>query len=281
MYNRWFEYDIIRRLESINDPILRIKFLFSEKSNFISLNSGRDADQIIKRFDNLIEQEKTLATYAKTFQVTYNNKIDRLIRILITSCIEILAHPELYHILKKHFKDQSDKQRENHRTGHIIYKSNDKNTEFKIENQHLTGQSATKNSTGTVDFAVFFDKEKISIGEALNSSAQNTNRINQNIDRHLKKLIRNYNYSALSDLIFLVYYDGASDKFHSSFDNYRKHFEKWTELVVKPTKAINNITSDFVTNSASIKLAKSTHSYSGDTQNEFSIYHFYIDFSEK
>ncbi len=197
------------------------------------------------------------------------------------SCIEIVAHPELYRTLNKHFEILEDKQRENRRTGHIISKFNDKSSEFIIENQHLTGQSETKKSVGTVDFAVLFNKEKIAIGEAVNSSAQNTNSIDQNIVKHLKKLTQNYNRSTLSDLILLVYYEGNSGKFYDSYSNYLKHFAKSTESVINPTKAINDITSDFVTNSSSIKIAKSIHSYSGNIENEFSIYHFYIDFSEK
>ena len=208
-------------------------------------------------------------------------KIESVIKTISASCIEIVSHPELYRTLNKHFKDQSDKQRENRRTGLITTRSNDKNKEFKIENQHLTGQSETKNSTGTVDFAVFSNDERITIGEAVNFSGQNTKSVGMNIIKHLKKLTQNYNYSTHSDLIFLVYYEGVTDKFHSSYDNYLKHFVRSTGLVIYPAKTINNITKNFVKNSTSIKLAKSLHSYSGNDANEFSIYHFYIDFSEK
>ena len=51
--------------------------------------------------------------------------------------------------------------------------------------------------------------------------------------------------------------------------------------MIYPARTIKDITKDFTINSASIKIAKSIHSYSGIGEYEFSIYHFYIDFSEK
>jgi len=215
----------------------------------------------------------------EAINVEYNFK--SVITTISESCKEIVAQPEQYKTLKKHFEGLLDKQRENHRTAHIISKFNNKSSQYIIENQHLTGQSETKKSAGTVDFAVLFNKEKIAIGEAVNSSGQNTNSIDQNIVRHLKKLSLNYNHSTLSDLIILIYYEGNSEKFYDSYCNYRKHFAKCTEQVIKPTKAIDDISSDYVVNSKSIKIAKSIHSYSGNDENEFSIYHFYIDFSGK
>ena len=215
----------------------------------------------------------------EAINVEYNFK--SVITTISESCKEIVAQPELYKTLKKHFEGILDKQRENHRTAHIISKFNNKSSKYIIENQHLTGQSETKKSAGTVDFAVFFNKEIIAKGESVNSSGQNTNSIDRNIVRHLKKLSRNYNHSSLPDLILLVYYEGSPEKFFDSYDNYRKHFAKYTAAVIKSTKPIDDISGNIVTNSSSIKIAKSIHSYSGNDENGFSIYHFYIDFSEK
>lgn len=250
--------------------------------NFAELNSNKKIIEYISNIKYLHFLRTELDKYSqKLSKSNDNNKIESIIKSICESCNDILANPEQYRILKKHFEGQLDKQRENHRTGHIIIKSNDRNSEFKLENQHLTGQSETKKSAGTVDFAVLFNKEKIAIGEAVNSSGQNTKSIDQNIVRHLNKLTRNYNHSTLSDLIFLVYYEGNPEKFYDSFFNYQKHFAKCTEQVIKSTKAIDDISSDYVVNSKSIKIAKSIHSYSENDENEFSIYHFYIDFSEK
>ena len=60
MYNRWFEKNIEWRLNEMKDPIKRIKFLYHEKDIFISLNRSLEATQIEKRFDTLIDREKTL-----------------------------------------------------------------------------------------------------------------------------------------------------------------------------------------------------------------------------
>jgi len=60
-YNRWFENFIQGRLMGIIDPMERIGFLFREKDNFISLNRGIDATQIVHRFDTLIAREKIYA----------------------------------------------------------------------------------------------------------------------------------------------------------------------------------------------------------------------------
>lgn len=58
MYNRWFESNIQQKINKIKDPINRLDFLIKEKDHFISTNRNDAADQIIRRFDNLIEQEK-------------------------------------------------------------------------------------------------------------------------------------------------------------------------------------------------------------------------------
>ena len=213
---------------------------------------------------------------------SYNlNNISEIIKIISESCKEIVGDPELYHTQAKHIKKFGEKQGENYRTKHISKIFNKNLLSLIMDYQHSTGQSETKKSAGTVDFAILFNKEKIAIGEAVNSSSQNTNNIDPNIVKHLKKLIRNYNHSTLSDLILLVYYEGNPEKFFDSYGNYRKHFAKQTAAEIKSTKSIDDISLNIVTHSSSIKIAKSIHSYSGNDENEFSIYHFYIDFSGK
>lgn len=214
-------------------------------------------------------------------QLDLKGKIEIIVELILESCIEIIDKPKLFGVSKDHFKDKANKQRENHRTNHIINKFNDKTPEFFIDNQHLTGQSETRNSTGTVDFAIFFDKKKIVIGEALNFSGQNTNSVNQNIINHLKKITKNYNLSTLNNLIFLVYYEGNYSKFYDSYNNYLKQLYNCTQLGFECKKKIPDKTSTYKVNSASVRIAKSIHSYSNNSENRFSIYHFYLDFSEK
>lgn len=215
-------------------------------------------------------------------QFDLKGKIEKIINLISKSCIEIIADPELYKTLKKHFIDQHDKQRENHRTALITKKFNDKAHEFSIENQHPTGQSETKNSIGTSDFAIFANNKKIIIGEALNFSGQNSNSVDKKIIKHLQKLTVNYNQSKLDNLIFLTYYEGNPEKFYESYENYLKHFDNCTQLGFKCKNMIDDLTSAAQeVNSASVKIAKSIHSYSNNSENEFSIYHFYLDFSEK
>lgn len=261
-----------------------LKPLLGDESyfNFAELNSNKDVIEYISNIEYLHFLREELKKYSpKLSESNDKSKIESVITTISESCKEIVANPELFHTLNKHFEDQADKQRENYRTAHLISKFNNKSSQYIIKNQHLTGQSETKNSTGTVDFAVFFNKEIITIGEAVNSSVQNTKSIDRNIVRHLKKLTQNYNLSTLSDLILLVYYEGNPEKFFDSYCNYQKHFAKSTEQVIKSTKSIDDISLNIVTNSSSIKIAKSIHSYSGNDENEFTIYHFYIDFSEK
>ena len=125
-------------------------------------------------------------------QIDLKGKLEKIVTIFSQSCKEIIEQPELFKTLKKHSKDL-----ENHRTSHILNKFKDKVPEFSIDNQHLTGQSNSNNSTGTVDFAIFSDNNKIVIGEALNFSGPNTKCVNQKIIKHLQKLVTNYNYSRL------------------------------------------------------------------------------------
>ena len=209
-------------------------------------------------------------------QINIEAKIKKIITIISESCKEIIESPELYKTLKKHSGDM-----ENHRTSHITKKIKDKVPEFSIDNQHLTGQSETKNSTGTVDFSISFDNKKIAIGEALNFSGQNTKTVNQKIIKHLQKLVANYNYTRLGDLFLLVYFEGHCDNFYMSYENYLKHFDNCAQLGFKCSNKIKDMTSDYVVNSASVRIAKSIQSYSNDCKYEFSIYHFYLDFSEK
>lgn len=203
-------------------------------------------------------------------------EIKKIITIISESCIEIIASPEYYKTLKKHSGDL-----ENHRTWLITNKFNDKAQEFSIENQHPTGQSETKNSTGTVDFSISFNKKKIAIGESLNFSRLNTKSVNPKIIKHLQKLVANYNYSRLGDLFLLVYFEGHCDKFHESYKNYLKHFNSCSQVKFGCIDTIEDTTSAYEFNSTAVKIAKSIHSYSNNSENEFSIYHFYIDFSEK
>ena len=208
-------------------------------------------------------------------QIDLEGIIKEIVTIISESCKEIIESPELYNILKKHSGDL-----ENRRTGLITNKFNDKAPEFSIENQHTTGQSGTKNSTGTVDFAVYFNKKKIAIGEALNFSGTNTKSVNKKIIKHLQKLVANYNYTRLGDLFLLIYFEGHCDKFHESYENYLKYFDNCTRLGSEHRNTITDMSSANVVNSASVKIAKSTHSYSNNSTNEFSIYHFYLNFSE-
>ena len=208
-------------------------------------------------------------------QIDLEGIIKEIVTIISESCKEIITSPEYYQILKNHSGDL-----ENRRTWLITNKFNDKAQKFHIENQHPTGQSRTKHSTGTVDFAIYFNKNKIVIGEALNFSGQNTKSVDQNIINHLKKLTKNYNQSTLSNLILFVYYGTNSGKFQESFENYLTHFKNCPHLGFKCRKTIMEITSDYVFNSASVKIAKSTHYYSNNSTDEFSIYHFYLNFPE-
>jgi hypothetical protein len=72
MYNRWFESNIQQKINKIKDPINRLDFLIKEKDHFISTNRNDAADQIIRRFDNLIEQERFKA------QMNINNNTHRI-----------------------------------------------------------------------------------------------------------------------------------------------------------------------------------------------------------
>ena len=63
VYYGWFENNIEERLESINEPKDRLKFLYEEKLRFQKANRNPEADQIVKQFDSKIEMIKTLMEY--------------------------------------------------------------------------------------------------------------------------------------------------------------------------------------------------------------------------
>lgn len=71
MFNRWFHFEIEGRLEKIKNYSERIKFLFDEKTKFISQSQGTDTNQVVKMFDNLIEKEKSLFEQSRNYD---NNK---------------------------------------------------------------------------------------------------------------------------------------------------------------------------------------------------------------
>ena|GEM_PF-6829008 len=255
--------EIFRSTVDIDRPMEKlIKMNQLVSKSLLGNATTLDSEQVINLINDTIQAKKDLVTLATQPNESCNSddlKIETSIKGLVKSIIDILADPELYHTLAKHFKKLGEKQGENHRTKHIAKIFNTNSLSLIMDYQHSTGQSETKKSAGTIDFAVLFNKEKIAIGEAVNSSAQNTDNIDPYIVGHLKKLTQNYNHSTLSNLIVLVYYEGNSEKFYDSYCNYRKHFAKCTEQVIKPTKAIDDISSDYVVNSKSIKIAKSIH----------------------
>jgi hypothetical protein len=62
---KWFKSQIEDKSEEIDDYVERIKFLYNEKSKFLSMNRGEDANQVFLMFDNLIEKEKLLNELSK------------------------------------------------------------------------------------------------------------------------------------------------------------------------------------------------------------------------
>lgn len=212
---------------------------------------------------------------------TEQNEIEKITTIIDKSSIEIADNPEYYQILIKHFDKSKDKQRENRRTFLIIEKFNDKSEpHYHAETQHETGQSNSTKSTGTADFAIYSQNEIKIKGEAVNFRGLNSNKLGADLVFHLKKLIKNYNRTAINDLFFLVYYEGKKNCFFKSFKNYKSRLNKSKEIEFTCLEVIDN-TLEFETTSSSIKIAKSIHSYSNDSKNQFNIYHFYIDFSEE
>jgi hypothetical protein len=60
MRNSWFKSEIEGKLEKIRDSLERIKFLYDEKSKFLSKDLGVEANHIKLMFENLIDKEKSL-----------------------------------------------------------------------------------------------------------------------------------------------------------------------------------------------------------------------------
>jgi hypothetical protein len=215
--------------------------------------------------------ELTKISYSYITKSDKTSSIVKIIKTICDNCVEIINNPEDYKIRKEKV-NKLDKERENRRTAHISHKFNDKlQPHFSSTPQYRIGLSGSGDNPGTVDLAITFGNELI-IGEALNFSDFNSNRIGKKIIEHLTKLTDNYNQSKMNNLFFLVYFEGSKD-FYKSFDNYMKNFNK-----TYPGTEVTDITKDFVSDYNIVKIAKSTHSYSKDNKNQFSIYHFYIDF---
>lgn len=216
--------------------------------------------------------ELTKISYSYITKSDKSSSTVKIIKTICDNCIEIINNPEDYKI-RKEKGNKFDKERENRRTAHISHKFNDKlNPHFSSVPQYRIGLSGSGDNPGTVDLAITFGNELI-IGEALNFGDVNSNKIGKKIIEHLTKLTGNYNQSKIDNLFFFVYFEGTKD-YYKSFDNYVKNFNK-----TYPGTEITDITKDFVSNYNVVKIAKSTHSYSEDDKNQFSIYHFYIDFS--
>ncbi|KAF0237325.1 MAG: hypothetical protein FD181_1891 [Prolixibacteraceae bacterium] len=60
MRNSWFKSEIEGKSEKITDSAERIKFLYDEKTKFLSKDLGVEADHIKLMFENLIDKEKSL-----------------------------------------------------------------------------------------------------------------------------------------------------------------------------------------------------------------------------
>lgn len=205
---------------------------------------------------------------------TPQNNFEKIIEDISKVCVEIIEDPkDNADLFQSNCSDNDD--REDKRTRRIKSKTKPY-FEGYIDFQHKTGVSATgkQKREGTVDLA-FFDKKKkrITNGEALNCQGLNSTKLNNEIIKHIDKLMENYNKSRIDNLLFLVYYEGK--KFYQSFENYIKYFEQ-----NYPDSSIKEITTDFVQNSSVIKIIKSKYSYSNNSKNLFNIYHLYIDFSE-
>jgi hypothetical protein len=214
-------------------------------------------------------------------KITKSDKQSELIKIIETIahvCIDIIEDPkDNYELFKSSNPDNDD--RENKRTRRIMSKSKYSLKSF-IDFQHRIGVSATdkQKRAGTVDLAfIKKDKTVLTIGEAINSKNLNSDRlgIGKQIIDHLNKLIDNYNKSGKDNLLFLVYYEG--ENYYTSFKNYLENIKECRE-VNSTCIEIKEITKNIVENSNVVKIAKSKHSYSKNTENLFNIYHFYINF---
>jgi hypothetical protein len=218
------------------------------------------------------ELELTKISYSYITETDETSSINKIVKTICENCVEINNHPEDYKI-KKEEGDQYDRERENRRTSHISHKFNDKLKPYFFSiSQYRIGLSGSGENPGMVDLAITFGNELI-IGEALNFSDLNSKKLGEQVIKHLKKLTGNYNQSKMDILLFLVYFEGNKD-YYKSFENYLKMFNK-----KYPGTEITEITKDFSKNSSVVKIAQSNHSYSNDNKNQFTIYHFYIDFS--
>lgn len=196
--------------------------------------------------------------------------VTKIVETIGVSCVEIIEN-QMNYDLSKNPELKNDRERENNRTFHISQKINDKLKSYIISNcQRPIGKSSTGKSSGTVDLAVQFGNELIT-GEALNFKDLNSQGLGKQIKEHWRKLVHNYNLSKKKNLLFLVYYEG--NEFYTSYDNYKKEFEKEHSNI-----RIKDISKKIIGNSRAVKVAFSTHSYSENTKNKYHVYHFYINF---
>jgi len=185
--------------------------------------------------------------------------------------LTLISNHNTYKILKNDYN--TNDKREDNRTIKVIGLSELK-IEFHIDYQHITGDSETKKTEGEVDFAIF-DKEKntkVTIGEAINWSGYDKNLIN-----HINKLQENYNPTRLPFLMFLIYYEGETERFQEKYEYYIEKYET-DKLLEYPCIGISDITEKYTKDDV-IRIAESKHKYSN--QSGFTIFHFFIDFSEK
>lgn len=209
------------------------------------------------------------------------SKVEFILKTIAQSCIEIIGNPEHFKILAKHYVNQENKEKENHRTRTINEKLKDK-TGYYIDNQHITGQSQSRKSEGIADYAIMdSEKNKIIVAEAINIKGLNSNKISKDLIVHLNKLANNYNQTKLDNLLFLVYYEGNTINFQTSFENYKRHFSTSKGLNYQCNQ-MEDVTDLFLENQNVVKIGKSIHSYSKEKKSTiFYTYHFYIDFSDK
>lgn len=111
IYNRFFEINIKQKLSSFDIPEERLEFLIREKDNFISLNRNNDADQIIKRFDSLIELEKIKLTTNPPLVKVFVNENDKA-RLIFRNILKVKPEDRdnLIMFLKKEFPKGKNKE---------------------------------------------------------------------------------------------------------------------------------------------------------------------------
>ncbi len=275
-----------QHLEEDLDNCLTILEEFKNEGIFeIDMSSFPEYRYHRENWFKILQEEFALVKTAFSF-ITQTNKEDsfkKLVKTIAQSIIEIIQHPEDYAIYKKHFEGKENKERENRRTSHIHHKLNDKlKPYFSSHVQHPIGQSKERKSSGTVDFAIFFANTFLTIGEAVNTIGSNDNDIIKNIKEHLDKLTDNYNTSKIDTLLSFVYYEengSGKSNFFGSFKNYYNHLKEYAPSGYSCID-VKEVTSEYETKHSSIKILKSTHSYSNNDEDLFNVYHFYIDFSE-